>query len=72
MKYPQQHLIKSVDLYTQLLWHLPQLYGKNGSHLCILEVLKQGAINCVLDHYPANGQGIDSHPLIDVDLKFYQ
>ena len=32
MKYPQRHLIKSVDLYTQLLWHLPQLYDKSGSH----------------------------------------
>ena len=33
MKYPQRHLIKSMDIYTQLLWHLPQLYNKNGSHL---------------------------------------
>ena len=32
MKYPQRYLIKSVDLYTQLLWHLPQLYDKSGSH----------------------------------------
>ena len=32
MKYPERHLIKSVDLYTQLLWHLPQLYDKSGSH----------------------------------------
>ena len=42
MKYPERHLIKSVDLYTQLLWHLPQLYDKNGSHLCFVQGLKNG------------------------------
>ena len=37
MKYPQRYLIKSMDLYTQLLWHLP-LYDKSGSHQSLHQV----------------------------------
>ena len=42
MKYPQRYLIKSVDLYTQLLWQLPQLYDESGSHQSIVVVLGWG------------------------------
>ena len=75
MKYPQRYLIKSVDLYTQLLWHLPQLYDKSGSHQSLataLETLKSAlqGLETPMSFTLMSGDQIDSEKCVFVVLEF--